>query len=770
MKHLTFITALILASSLSFSQSPVNDGYVGAVGDGLVSGVTKSFVTPVPKTDLLGYWSASRDGIKTGDTILLKSATGTVTGKIKITGKDWTGSYVPTATLSTLKWVGTPTIDTTFFNHSIDPTSVSQDIDWLHQIFFNIKAHTINADSTESLPRRITEIAIYSTAKGTTDLATLNTYFSVPKYATNGIRTVGPGKTYTSIQAAVDAATAEDTIYVFSQHKYSEDNASFHCLYVAKKVHIIGVGYNNIVAFNSSSRVLFLNTSGSTFQGLRLDGQNTALGVVEESGATKDYIFRNCYITNANRYEVATGNAETFNYCVIHNKNSYTYSITGQNKVFNECYLKSTSTQMINVNAANTGVKVKYCKLLYASNYAVVHNSDGGFMEFKFNTSTAGKNWINTILISKTTPTTLINVRIKGNTFNDGGYLCVGAGTTGGFILPYLGIFKLTIEGNTFASTNTSQADPLLNLRDCNGLAIKDNVITSHSTTLVTSIIHALVNKTTAVDSVYIYRNRIEARNTSGYLIQIGSESTNAKDNLNGNIKIYDNLIYGTYYFSGTPAAAPHGIFVGHQINAKIYRNYIRGCGIGIVVKHSGGKNTSGGIFSNVVINNPIGILAKGQDSVYIVGNTVYNDNITNAVGINYYTNPTPEPDNGSRNGVCKNNIVISNGASSILVWTDALSTGNVLDYNCYYKNTSTNWFQFGASYYDNVAATQPTQNAHSITNNAVTIAVPYPSVAIDGTDLGSAYNIGLNASTVWPSGVVTKQQGATWQIGAYVK
>jgi len=86
-------------------------------------------------------------------------------------------------------------------------------------------------------------------------------------------------------------------------------------------------------------------------------------------------------------------------------------------------------------------------------------------------------------------------------------------------------------------------------------------------------------------------------------------------------------------------------------------------------------------------------------------------------------------------------------------------ATNITLDYNDYYNSENAG----GA----NSITDDPLFNDAASGDFTLDDATPSPCID-DGVDLGASYEDALDPSSVWPDAVVTREQGASWDMGAY--
>ena len=167
MKHLITLAFILLSVGVSGQSRAVSldpqETFIRRTGAAISLDGTyvDGFSVPVPTANLLGYWSSSY-GIEADSTIILVDSLNVPVDTIDLPGLDWdiTAGYIPLKTVATLDRVGTPTVDTAFWNHQVPPCVVFQNVDYDSTTYFKIAGHVLNTDSTELHPVRITEIAI----------------------------------------------------------------------------------------------------------------------------------------------------------------------------------------------------------------------------------------------------------------------------------------------------------------------------------------------------------------------------------------------------------------------------------------------------------------------------------------------------------------------------------------------------------------------------------------------------------------------------------
>lgn len=195
---------------------------------------------------------------------------------------------------------------------------------------------------------------------------------------------------------------------------------------------------------------------------------------------------------------------------------------------------------------------------------------------------------------------------------------------------------------------------------------------------------------------------------------------------------------------------------------------------------------SSGIMYNNIAYGNAAGGISFMGNGHKIYNNTVYNNHgkALASGGINTFGSGT------YTNIEIKNNIIYNNGQSGVpgsryqLYDSNHLNDpSNLIDHNLYFDTEShTSLVRFGSTNYATMGAFASATGREShgletdplLTNTAGNdLTLSSSSPAIDsGTNLGSTYQLGLAASSTWPSSVLTLNQntnGSGWERGAYV-
>jgi hypothetical protein len=110
-----------------------------------------------------------------------------------------------------------------------------------------------------------------------------------------------------------------------------------------------------------------------------------------------------------------------------------------------------------------------------------------------------------------------------------------------------------------------------------------------------------------------------------------------------------------------------------------------------------------------------------------------------------------------------KNNILVNNVGYGIGFSSTGITSYTVAN-NLFYGNTQ------GSMAYVSGATGTIVANPMFVAPASGNFSLQATSLAINAAiDLGSPYNMGLAAGSVWPSAVLLLDQGTTWDVGAFV-
>ena len=546
-----------------------------------------------------------------------------------------------------------------------------QNIDYNNQTFCLHEAQALDSNGFEVISGKVLYICTYSAALTGAKLTAANTYFGTPTKQVSNIREVGTGKTYSTIQAAVTAMTAGDTIYVYSG-AYNETTT----LTINKSATIIGLGFVKIKASGGFQDVYFQTASSTnSIKGVMFNGGTVTSRLVQADGCS--LVIDRCYFdySKVGVYQATNSTGKTF---------------TVKNCAFK---MTSVATAQIGVLVAGTGF------------------------------------------------TTLI----RDNKFNS-------VSTS------------LLTTSNAFIQLQ-SQVAPI----------VTNNLCVDVTPTQFTHINMVSASGFTT-GAVQITKNVCITEAVANYTISLGAENLHP-NNFNGAIIKY-NKIVGSLLNRPATVSSCHAMLLNCGVNMEIAFNNVSYSNIGIVVKAGAeAPYVSGGVWSNQVYNCQNGIWLRGISGANVFNNTVVYDAATptHVVGIKADENGAAAGTQNSSNIIAKNNIVYINAGLGVEYDTYAAANGCVAEWTRF--KPSTNFLKAGATTYTSIATAQAAgwlNNCDAVTTSFSAYPNVYPT-AINGTDLGVNYDDGFDTTTF--SGtvykmpkVVTKQQAAQWQLGAWIQ
>ena len=632
----------------------------------------------------------------------------------------------------------------------------NSNIDWGNQILAKnvdgINHPTLGYELREGF---VSDIVTFKYPQTTTPvLNLLKKYFSVPTKQVANIREVGTGKTYSTINAALTAASAGDLIYVYS----GIYTPAAGYLYVNKAVNITGLGF---VQLNTTYALFaFLLDHTTTISGIYLTGSSTYLF----SNGTTGIIINRCYYAHGVFWRLPAGDF-TLNNCV------FTAAACGTDgtpaMTLNGCYLKNTGYTI------TQNVTFNNCKILHqlAVDNSIFTVNTGSLYLKGCNISTAHRISIhatgNTNDLIQVSYCNISHYYVASQTVDM--FYCVTSATK----------YKLILLNNTFTSAQVAAVSGsfvhVLNTT----FDIENNIFINKSTSDFQQVL-IVINGSRALTS-WIYKNNYHlSESSSGGVVSLGGE-THYADIMNGG-EFSGNRIVGA--LSTYPTAVTniqHGLLLTSGINNKIAYNYISDCEWGFVIKTENQAYTSEGIYYNISANNGVDFDIGGIQGMNIFNNTAYNNNSYEPVhflcGFEFVVRSALYD---CYNEIVKNNIFYTNSGSGDFASFDprlGAGKGNVLTNNILYG--------YGYAIIDdlNYATLVAAQAAGWLANctNAnpniisATQAYPLTPITTNALDLGAPYNVGLDISTNWGDAthypvIVTKNQGVTWQMGAYVQ
>lgn len=655
------------------------------------------------------------------------------------------------------------------------------DVDYANRLFYKKVAQVVDGNGVETSEAYTSVIVLYASAKTGADLTVCQTYYSTVTELTTGMKwsdfidgldtnTGTKLSKYKTINKDISGASAGNTAYVQTAEN-TEVNGGYNIL-LQKALTIQGTGFNVVKGTNTGNAVLRIDIAAVTdlIQNLIIDGTGG--------------IDRGIQAEHANK---------TFNKCLIRNNDVYAAYLSGGSKIQN------TIITEMGVLALAGIVYIDTCYLYTAQIYCVYTNhatADLRLSNSKLQTRTGNTTWVyfnnltNATILGNTfnidhainpvyvPSVTLATISFTYNKFNVSANLVqeiLHQATTGN---------AWVIDNNEFNITNTLMANAIIGMNDANSISVQSNKFISESLHHLGAIV---IKSTGTTVTATTKTNYISFKNISGsYHICYGTEGSGAGDGKLDGGEISENNVVGAAAYDNSliPTDIVHGIFCGYNKDISIRYNRVNGAGYGIIPKGAGDANTTGMITYNVIINCNQGVRIKGQKGWSILNNTIISNTAYSTLPISVTNNAgVSECDDC----VVKNNLIIYLGTTLTtgLVNDDGANTD--IDYNMYYcpnvtpkftyQGNPKTWAEWQALGKDthSVLLTTEQYNALFTDADAGDYSLPAGSAAIGtGADLGATYDDGLDASTDWGDedtvpAVVTKQQGASWDVGAYI-
>lgn len=753
---------------------------------------------PVPESGLTFYWNGY--GVRSSDSALFNMVTGFYDSNTKLLGGVANG-YISAKSANQL----------VFYGDTVPITCLFPNYNYADTLYFQMAEHTLNADSTENLPYRLTEIAYYSSDKTGVDSTTLAGYFGVPAFNSSAI-TVGTEKDYATIPLAVTASSAEDTIYLFDRYETNALNPK------GKELTVINVGNSKIAKTSNCA------TSLSALDYLRLErlwlnstnGSNT----ISNSASTGKLEVTNCYLQttgNAINKNTATTDSVIVSNCVIEGKiNTYgdvvlnenyfasrAYNIRArENLTSNYDYFAGATTYILGPGANQpdtvdiNGSTINGQMIVYGGldqNMEITINdaylaASINNMNIQSDTDTVNINFDNCTFVN-TGGGYQISKKGEGNiTFNDCDFLLASKIIACLSDTSYVGEWNFTFTDNIFDYDSISELS--IKGYDCNfnGNGFKNtNIYVENIDTIRIASIDS--NTFHYTDSCFIYIiAKVEfADNTfrqdtgttllfdgdtitierNSFAFNVETEQGNLIDILNDSVAYIDeNLIECPGYYGYST--------LNHLFNTSnstfFRRNKVYNATIGCVSKnYTNDVSHEFEVIGNIFIECGTPIFLKTMPRAKVYNNTIYN-NIKALTQFIYMDDN--DGDYASTDCDIRNNIVYSTTGNFITVGTiDSPDTTDMIcdhniNYNIGYSLDGTDYtFSEWQSFRFDMNGYNTNPNFSSTTNL-------WPVTPTDadgnGVNLGTDYDdILLNTST-WPSGVNTTTQDASWDIGAY--
>jgi len=671
--------------------------------------------------------------------------------------------------------------------NTIPIQALYQNIDFANKCFCKQVAHTLNADLEETVPAGVKYITLYKSEQ-TVD-ASFTTYFgseatrptsNVLFVSKAGNDTTGNGSyatPYLTIDKGLQTLTTGHILWVLSG-AYNEASAGYDYLRITRNSTTLTVkGCGNVQLLSANASYIFYNGSYTSYiscYGIIFNGYKSIYF------NTRPIIFSRCYFKGS-----GFGNAGCttgIERSVINNgDNSFTTYFGADAAYFKENFVYNVNCSLSAQAAAKIVVTYNRGIRDNATNDRVFgYGTAIGGMTFKYNYVKAINSGTSTGCLD------IYSTRVKDFT-----HVCILERNIfiGGATVVNFRITDITATSNV---DFTYRYNVLIMQGSSYGL--KFAPVTSN-------IMHtALIEKNyfygdnglitivpTAINCpVQINYNRFFATDKTNAAVTFG-EGT---DGLCDGSEIIGNLFYGYQHAAAyDDAAGQHGLLVQGGINFTIKYNMFKGCGLGMAWKcRDGDTYTDGGMMYNVFFNNNAHFYTRRLQAGRYYNNTMACSLANSRIGA------IDAQGYACEDQLFKNNIFKHTGRSLLFALADSIlqgAAGDVLfDDNIFDDNSGKPIIHYitaltELTYAQAVAAGFITngEQAVPVFNNLAAGELWLQSGSAgrgDGTDLGAALDDGLDISTDWNDDVndtdpdhyptiVTKQQGVSWDKGAYV-
>jgi hypothetical protein len=667
--------------------------------------------------------------------------------------------------------------------NEIPVVSLFQDVDYEHRLFSKHIAQVLDVNYVETSEPYVSEIVMYATEKATTELTTCQTYYGVPiedanakwiNEVTGSDAAVGTKATpvKTMVGAIAKGWTNNTKVYIKTGNEiFSGYLGLWPVTYDWSCIGKIGI------TSDGATFVIRTDHVNNKLRGFIVTGTSQQLPLSTEGADGTDFLVDKCYVKGFNSSGVCCIRAG-FGNAVIQNSiftgtpgsivsgapTSKTINILGCKNNSNVIFLSPSG------GATNT-YNVKYCKL----NNSVIAN-----VRFSNN-----YNLFNNVIIGVL------------NSFTDGAFIGIfeaqrnsitskADGVISGFA-PSGAVtanYTWNIQFNVF--TTSMFKNQIFNAIDQAVVTFSNNILNALGSSQGISGVFADGRAARAcvatIENNYMVGDNATQNGYTLGAIEVGNQAVGTGDNMMEGSIVSKNTINNL-----TASSSSHGIAVFKTKNVTVSYNKEINSGIGIVYKSWSATSSGSKCFGNILVNTG-GILLKGYSGLTIAGNTVINTIAVDSGNscVQLIDNPTPNPDEASIDNVIKNNIFIYTDSSTDFCLVVDNGTNTIFDYNIYYSILAKPFKKAGTAYtfaewqalgYDahSIFLTLAQFNAlfNDFANGDYSLKAGSAAIGT-GEALDAAYDDGLDASTNWGSVttlpvVVTKQQGAAWDIGAYI-
>jgi hypothetical protein len=670
------------------------------------------------------------------------------------------------------------------FLYAVDETpneipviSLFQDIDYEHKIFCKHVAQILNVDDAESYEPRVLEIYMAEVVESGNVLIRAQTYFGVPvvisdsKYISKAGNDANGGTSWVdsvlTFLRGLTLVTTSRTLYsrtgIYSEHIRAKEITQ-------------GLGRVETLAQTDYAAYPYDNSS---LKGVILNA-NSKNHAFYLTASTKCYLEKN-FLIGAIGYTIETLNDNTLiklKDCIIKGYNDTVYlpdSLVYSNGgiELDTCLITGEcGSYAINLFGAAKDKIIKYSMIDCIPPQVVIYIQNSANYNF------VGNRFISTnaivYLMSMNTGVYVGNLVFKNNYFN----LPALTNTLLHFVNSS---FDVKIQNNIFIVTNIP-AYPILLAGGQNSFIVKNNIFRISDLPAANSAMQL-----TATGNKVLTCNNNSLYGKAGLLIYYASTNVGT---VNGNkcistailslncLNIYQSAILSVNY----------NYCIGSPFHISF--NYCR-------------KVFETQTAYNLLVDCRYGyFVSQGSNNILAHNNTIIRNSLGGGYSGGFYAFFVEEWDvtaTPTENYKIKNNIMIFNGdydgVSNLFKFVFLEQVSNIdgfeCDYNIYYSTrTDGKMFAIGVNMYTFAEWQALGYDAHSILLTSesqmkslfndydggdYTLKTGSPAIGA-GVDLGATYKTGLQLLTDWGGDndidtpfIVTKEQGANWDIGAFI-
>jgi len=681
-----------------------------------------------------------------------------------------TGYDFPVGWTKGFPYKSAATIDV-FGQTAVPVVSLFQNFDYENQYFCKHVAQVVDENGIETKQAYVSDIVAYSESLTGDDLVEANEYYSVPIAVTTAVRYVSKAGSdaaagtkadpWLTIQYAQNSSTNGDTIYVLSGEYAETYNGSIN-LRLIRSVTYNCIGKVVIKKAGTGGSVLYNESGSRTFNRAIIDagGNTNSVGDTYSLGSARTTIYNNCIFKGGTASWLRTQLIETVNLnnCIAIGANAQTVTV-GINSA-NNClfvnhidYYRKNNT-MLNCNFTNYKMVFDTANTVNIKGCFVSNNLT--FLTFNPNGASTASLTFNIFNLTGGTDVSLIDIQENGVNYVDA-----------------------VLQNNRFyCNSDISGTINSLSRINTPKLIAENN----HYSMLSASEVSCLISGSSiAIDELIKVKNNYFKSNAKNTLIvTIGGEGGSV---YNKGAEFSGNRVIGFLYDTPSASGTQHATLFNSGGNQIIKHNYISHSTLGIVIKCGNGlAYTSGGCFNNLVEECYNAIWCRGVGGINIFNNTMRHSGYAYGSPFSRFIfadeNPVQAGTQQSENVIIKNCIMSTpvNTGNVFLVGFDEYAGLN----GCIVEDCQLDGGQFllsdGTTAYSDLAIAQAAGKLlNCVVADPLLSAALIPLTPITGADLGEDYEDGLDVTTNWGGAttlpvIVTKQQGATWQKGAFIQ